>query len=55
LATFLSEAKFANLGGEARVHPSLWAAHYRNIHCMADHGSEADGREAESHLNLGSA
>ena len=33
----------------SRFHPFLWAAHHRNIHRLADHGSEADGREAESH------
>ena len=32
------------------VHPLLWAAHQRrSLHRLADHGEEADGREAESH------
>lgn len=33
----------------SEVHPLLWAAHQRNIHRLADYGSEADGREAQSH------
>src|SRR3989442_13881906 len=31
------------------LHPLLWAAHQRSFHRLADHGEEADGREAQSH------
>src|SRR5712691_2863852 len=30
-------------------HPLLWAAHQWSFHRLADHGEEADGREAESY------
>src|SRR5262245_55970943 len=30
-------------------HPFLWPTYDRTIHCLADYGEEADGREAQSH------